>query len=124
MAPQAGIYSTKLFRNDGNYFSDATAMVDSELLVIYREDFLPLLESRPGLAIRLIEVVCGRLRDTSKLRRSTDSPSAVGPSPTGGAGVFTESAASSFPARAGASGPPGSEPTIQITPATRSIRTR
>jgi CRP-like cAMP-binding protein len=47
--------------------ADATAMVDSELLVIYREDFLPLLESRPGLAIRLLEVVCGRLRDTSKL---------------------------------------------------------
>ncbi len=47
--------------------ADATAMVDSELLVIYREDFLPLLESRPGLAIRMLEVVCGRLRDTSKL---------------------------------------------------------
>ena len=47
--------------------ADATAMVDSELLVIYREDFLPLLESRPKLTIRLLEVVCGRLRDTSKL---------------------------------------------------------
>lgn len=47
--------------------ADATAMVDSELLVIYRDDFLPLLESRPKLAIRLLEVVCGRLRDTSKL---------------------------------------------------------
>jgi len=47
--------------------ADATAMVDSELLVIYREDFLPLVESRPGLAIRMLEVVCGRLRDTSKL---------------------------------------------------------
>lgn len=47
--------------------ADATAMEDSELLVIYREDFLPLLETRPQLAIRLLEVVCGRLRDTSKL---------------------------------------------------------
>ncbi len=47
--------------------ADATAMVDSELLVIYREDFLPLVETRPQLAVRLLEVVCGRLRDTSKL---------------------------------------------------------
>jgi CRP-like cAMP-binding protein len=47
--------------------ADATAMADCELLMLYREDFLPILEARPQFAIRLLEMVCGRLRDTSKL---------------------------------------------------------
>jgi len=35
-------------------------------MVIDRRDFLPLLKSRPELALKLIEVLCARLRQTSE----------------------------------------------------------
>lgn len=46
--------------------ADAVAMTDCEFLVIYRRDFLPLLESRPDIAQKLIEILCGRLRQTTQ----------------------------------------------------------
>ena len=45
--------------------ADAVATEDSELLVIDRRDFIPLVRENPDLALRLIELVCGRLRRTS-----------------------------------------------------------
>jgi CRP/FNR family transcriptional regulator, cyclic AMP receptor protein len=42
------------------------AMTDCELMVIDRREFVPLVESRPDIALRLIEVLCGRLRHTSE----------------------------------------------------------
>jgi CRP/FNR family cyclic AMP-dependent transcriptional regulator len=44
----------------------ATASADCELMVIERRDFLPLLKSRPELALKLIELLCARLRQTSE----------------------------------------------------------
>src|ERR1700730_7664027 len=44
----------------------ATASTDCELMVIDRRDFLPLLKSKPELALKLIEVLCARLRQTSE----------------------------------------------------------
>jgi CRP-like cAMP-binding protein len=42
-------------------------MIESgELMVIERRDFLPLLQDYPELALRLLEILCGRLRRTSE----------------------------------------------------------
>jgi CRP/FNR family transcriptional regulator, cyclic AMP receptor protein len=45
--------------------ADAMAITDCELLVIERRDFIPLVHERPELALKLIEVLCGRLRHTT-----------------------------------------------------------
>ena len=52
---------------DGNPRSaDATAMEDSQLMLVERKHFLPHLMSNHDLALRLIVVLCERLRETSE----------------------------------------------------------
>jgi CRP-like cAMP-binding protein len=46
--------------------ASATAMTDCELMLIERRDFLPLLTRYPELGLRVIEILCGRLRRTSE----------------------------------------------------------
>jgi CRP/FNR family transcriptional regulator, cyclic AMP receptor protein len=46
--------------------ADATAMTDCELMMIERRDFLDLVRSQPEIALRLMEVLCARLRHTSE----------------------------------------------------------
>ena len=46
--------------------ADATAMTDCELMVIERRDFLDLVRSQPEIALKLMEVLCARLRHTSE----------------------------------------------------------
>jgi CRP/FNR family cyclic AMP-dependent transcriptional regulator len=46
--------------------ADATAMTDSELLVVPRRSLLALLERRPDAAIGLMHVLCERLRRTNE----------------------------------------------------------
>jgi CRP-like cAMP-binding protein len=46
--------------------ADATAMTDCELMVIERRDFIPFLRSQPDLTIKIIEILCERLRRTSE----------------------------------------------------------
>ena len=46
--------------------ADAVAIDPCELLVIDRRDFVPFLEARPALCIRLLGVLCERLRRTSE----------------------------------------------------------
>ncbi|CAN5375137.1 Crp/Fnr family transcriptional regulator [soil metagenome] len=46
--------------------TDAIAHNNCELIVIDRRDFLPFLRAQPGLAMRFIELLCGRLRWTSE----------------------------------------------------------
>lgn len=46
--------------------ADAVALTACELLVIDRRDFVPFLEARPALCIRLLGVLCERLRRTSE----------------------------------------------------------
>jgi len=46
--------------------ADAVAMADCELMVIDRRDFIPLVRTRPDVALRLIEVLCARIRHTSE----------------------------------------------------------
>jgi CRP/FNR family transcriptional regulator, cyclic AMP receptor protein len=45
--------------------ADATALEPTELLVLQRRDFIPFLERNPRVTVRLIEVLCGRLRRTT-----------------------------------------------------------
>ena len=46
--------------------ADATAVGDTELLVLKRRDLLPLLEREPKLCLQLLAVLCGRLRRTTE----------------------------------------------------------
>jgi CRP-like cAMP-binding protein len=46
--------------------ADAVALVESDILVLDRRDFMPVLRAHPDLAQRLLEVLCGRLRKTSE----------------------------------------------------------
>ncbi len=46
--------------------ADATAIAPSELMVIDRRDFVPFLESHPRIGVRLLEILCERLRRTSE----------------------------------------------------------
>ena len=54
------------FLDGGQRTADAVAIDHCELLVIERRDFIPLLRDNPEIAIRLIKVLCGRLRRTSE----------------------------------------------------------
>jgi len=46
--------------------ADAIAMADCELIVIERRDFVPFLSSHPDVMLKLIEILCSRLRHTSE----------------------------------------------------------
>jgi len=46
--------------------ADAQAVTACELMVIDRRDFMPMIAREPELALRLIEVLCARLRRTSQ----------------------------------------------------------
>jgi CRP/FNR family cyclic AMP-dependent transcriptional regulator len=46
--------------------ANATAMSDCELIVIERREFIPFLRSEPDVALKLMEILCSRLRKTSE----------------------------------------------------------
>jgi CRP/FNR family cyclic AMP-dependent transcriptional regulator len=50
--------------------ADATAMGPTTLLVLDRREFVPFLERNPKIAVRLIEVLCERVRRTSEMVES------------------------------------------------------
>lgn len=45
--------------------ADAVAITDCELMVIDRRDFIPLLHREPDVVLKLIEILCARIRRTS-----------------------------------------------------------
>jgi CRP-like cAMP-binding protein len=55
----------------GERTADATALAPTLLLVLLQRDFRPFLETHPRTALQLLKVVCGRLRQTSKLVEDT-----------------------------------------------------
>jgi len=55
----------------GERTASVQAIDPSDLLRIDRKDFLPFLEARPGLCIRLMGVLCERLRWTSSIIEDT-----------------------------------------------------
>jgi CRP/FNR family transcriptional regulator, cyclic AMP receptor protein len=50
----------------GSRTADAVAIEDSELMLVERREFLPVLRAYPEVAINLIEILCARLRRTSE----------------------------------------------------------
>ena len=46
--------------------ADAVAIADCELFVIERRDFLPVMRKEPEIALKLIEILCSRLRQTTE----------------------------------------------------------
>jgi len=54
------------FLDGGQRTADAVAIDNCELMVIERRDFIPLIRDNPEIAIRLIKILCGRLRRTSE----------------------------------------------------------
>jgi CRP-like cAMP-binding protein len=52
---------------DGNpRTADATAITDCELFVIERRDFLPLIREEPEIALKIIGILCSKLRRTTE----------------------------------------------------------
>jgi CRP/FNR family cyclic AMP-dependent transcriptional regulator len=45
--------------------ADAVAFTDCDLMVIERREFLPLLREQPDVAVKLIEILCARMRRTT-----------------------------------------------------------
>lgn len=60
------IFGEIAFLDGGPRTADAVMIESGELMVIERRDFLPFLRDHPDLALRLLEVLCGRLRRTSQ----------------------------------------------------------
>ncbi|HEX5211503.1 MAG TPA: Crp/Fnr family transcriptional regulator [Pseudolabrys sp.] len=60
------IFGEIAFLDGGPRTADAVMIESGELVVIERRDFLPLLRDYPELAVRLLEILCGRLRHTSE----------------------------------------------------------
>ena len=52
---------------DKDRSADATALDACELLVLQKRDFIPFLERNPAICIRLLRILCERLRRTSAL---------------------------------------------------------
>jgi len=50
----------------GERTADAIAMGETEVLILERSSFRPYLESNPALCIKLLEIMCERLRSTSE----------------------------------------------------------
>jgi len=59
------IFGEIAFLDGGQRTADAVVSDDGELMVIERRDFIPLLKKHPKIAIKLIEILCRRLRRTS-----------------------------------------------------------
>ena len=54
------------FLDGGQRTADAVAIDNCELMVIERRDFIPLIRDNPEVAIRLIKILCMRIRKTSE----------------------------------------------------------
>jgi CRP-like cAMP-binding protein len=50
----------------GERTADAQALTECTLMLIDRRDFMPILAAQPELAMKLIEILCARLRHTSE----------------------------------------------------------
>jgi CRP-like cAMP-binding protein len=63
---QAGGITGEIALLDGQpRTADACAVTDCELMQIDRRDFVPLVTEKPEIALKLIEILCGRIRHTS-----------------------------------------------------------
>ena len=60
------VFGEIAFLDGGARTAEAVMIESGELMVIERRDFMPLLQDYPELALRLLEILCGRLRRTSE----------------------------------------------------------
>ena len=60
------IFGEIAFLDGGPRTADAVVIESGELMIVERRDFLPLVQDYPELALRLLEILCGRLRHTSE----------------------------------------------------------
>ena len=66
MIPAGGIFGEIALLDGQPRTADAFAASDCELMQIDRRDFTPLVTENPEIALKLIEILCGRLRRTSE----------------------------------------------------------
>src|SRR3954469_18960388 len=55
------IFGEIAFLDGGPRTADAVVIESGELMIVERRDFLPLVQDYPELALRLLEILCGRL---------------------------------------------------------------
>lgn len=66
LIPPGDLFGEIALLDGGVRTADAVVIEHSELMVIERRDFIPLVREYPDVAMKLIEVVCTRLRRTSE----------------------------------------------------------
>ena len=66
LIPPGDLFGEIALLDGGVRTADAVVIENSELMVIERRDFIPLVREYPDVAMKLIEVVCTRLRRTSE----------------------------------------------------------
>ncbi len=66
LVPPGEIFGEIALLDGGERTADAVAIEDSELMVIERRDFVPLLRQHPEVAMKVIEILCSRLRKTTE----------------------------------------------------------
>ena len=63
---EGGVFGEIALLDGHERTADAIALTDCELMVIDRRDFLSVVRSQPDAALKVIEVLCARLRRTSE----------------------------------------------------------
>jgi CRP/FNR family transcriptional regulator, cyclic AMP receptor protein len=66
LVTKGDIFGEIALLDGGARTADAVAISDCEMFVIERRDFLPLVREEPEIALKLIEILCGRLRQTTQ----------------------------------------------------------
>jgi len=66
LIPAGGIFGEIALLDGQPRTADAFALTDCELMVIDRRDFVPLVSQNPEIALKLIEILCQRIRRTSE----------------------------------------------------------
>jgi len=66
MIPAGGIFGEIALLDGQPRTADVFAVSDCELMQIDRRDFVPLISQRPEIALKLIEILCSRIRHTSE----------------------------------------------------------
>ena len=66
LVPPGDLFGEIALLDGGARTADAVVIENSELMVIERRDFVPLVREYPDVAMKLIEIVCTRLRRTSE----------------------------------------------------------
>ena len=66
LIPAGGIFGEIALLDGQARTADAFALTNCELMVIDRRDFVPLVSQHPEIALKLIEILCQRIRRTSE----------------------------------------------------------